>query len=91
MISRRKLDCELKRRFQARFILFDSFHEEIIIIMASLSTLSPNLIYYILDNLTPQHIFLSLWNVSTRLNLIINSYRPFQVHGQPSFEQRIVA
>ena len=45
----------------------------------SLPTLPIELVYRIFDNLPAIEILYSLWNVSTRLNAIINSYRPYQV------------
>ena len=45
----------------------------------SLSSLPVEIIYRILDHLTDKHLFLSMNNVSQRLNLILNSYQPYQV------------
>lgn len=45
----------------------------------SLHTLPAHLIFRILDDLNPADIFLSLWNVCTRLNSIINTYPPYAV------------
>ena len=47
--------------------------------MASLPTLPVHLVYCILDNLRPVDIIMSVCNVCTRLNSIIDSYRPYQV------------
>ena len=47
--------------------------------MASFPTLPIHLVYCILDNLRPVDILMSVCNVCTRLNLIIDSYRPYQV------------
>jgi hypothetical protein len=46
----------------------------------SLLTLPVELVYRILDNLHNETIFLSLSNVCTRLNTIINTYQPYQVN-----------
>lgn len=46
---------------------------------SSLPTLPIELAYRVLDNLRPVDILYSLWDVSTRLNAIISSYRPYQV------------
>ena len=48
--------------------------------MASLPTLPVHLVYCILDNLRPVDILMSVCNVCTRLNSIIDSYRPYQVN-----------
>lgn len=45
----------------------------------SLHTLPADLVYRILDNLDGSVIFLSLQNVSTRLNEIIDTYQPYKV------------
>lgn len=45
----------------------------------SLSSLPMEIIYRILDNLTDRDLFLSMNNVSQRLNLILNTYQPYQV------------
>ena len=47
--------------------------------MASLLTLPVDLAYQILDDLQPKDIFLSAYNVCSRLNSIIDSYHPYQV------------
>ncbi len=47
---------------------------------SSLHTLPVELVYRILDNLNKKTIFLSLSNVCTRLNAIINTYHPYQVN-----------
>ncbi len=47
---------------------------------ASLHTLPVELVYRILDNLNEKTIFLSLRNVCTRLNTIIDTYNPYQVN-----------
>ena len=60
-------------------VLFSSFHKTTIIVMASLPTLPVHLVYCILDNLQPLDILMSVCNVCTRLNSIIDSYRPYQV------------
>ena len=45
----------------------------------SLDSLPAHLVSRILDDLSPADIFLSLWNVCTRLNSIINTYPPYSV------------
>ena len=50
--------------------------------MASLLTLHVHLVYHILDNLEPVDIFISAYNVCSRLNATIESYRPYQVKRQ---------
>ena len=47
--------------------------------MTSLLTLPVHLVYHILDDLQPTDIFLSAYNVCSRLNSIIDSYHPYQV------------
>ena len=44
-----------------------------------LSTLSIELVYRILDNMDPVTIMVSCYNVSGRLNAIIDTYQPYQV------------
>ena len=48
-------------------------------VMTSLLTLPVHLVYHILDDLQPTDIFLSAYNVCSRLNSIIDSYHPYQV------------
>jgi hypothetical protein len=48
--------------------------------VSSFLTLPVELVYRILDNLNDQTIFLSLINVCTRLNTIINTYDPYKVN-----------
>ncbi len=48
--------------------------------VSSFLTLPVELVYRILDNLNDQTIFLSLINVCTRLNTIINTYYPYKVN-----------
>lgn len=50
--------------------------------MLSLHTLPVEMIYRILDNLSDKGIFLSLLNVSQRLNTIIQSSHRYQVNSE---------
>jgi hypothetical protein len=47
---------------------------------SSLLTLPAELVYRVLDNLNEKVIFLSLRNVCTRLNIIVDTYHRYQVH-----------
>ena len=47
--------------------------------MASFGTLPVYIVYMILDNLWPEDILMSIYNVCHRLNSIIESYHPYQV------------
>lgn len=53
--------------------------------IASLTTLPIELIYRILDRLTPKHIILSVRNVCKRLNSITDVYHPYQVNFRANF------
>ena len=46
---------------------------------SALSTLSIELVYRILDNMDPVTIMVSCYNISGRLNTIIDTYYPYQV------------
>ena len=78
------METEISNQIDAYFVhsvlsCFASFQKTTIIVMASLPTLPVHLVYCILDNLQPVDILMSVCNVCTRLNSIIDSYRPYQV------------
>jgi hypothetical protein len=52
---------------------------------ASLTALPIELIYRILDHLSPKHILLSVRNVCERLNSITDVYHPYQVNFASNF------
>lgn len=47
----------------------------------SFHTLPVEMIFQILDHLSDEQLFLSLSNVCQRLNVILNSYRRYQVNS----------
>lgn len=65
-----------------RFIQFTTLHRRKRTIMASLLTLPIQVVYLILDNLQPADLLISAFNVSSRLNSMIESYHPYQVNDQ---------
>ena len=66
------------RRLYIQVCLFGSLEKQTIF-MASLLTLPVHLLYRILDELEPVEIFMSVRNVCSRLNLVTDSYHPYQV------------
>ena len=46
----------------------------------SLHTLPIDIIYRIFDHLSEKQLFMSINNVSQRLNVILDSYQPFNVN-----------
>lgn len=56
--------------------------------MTSLLTLPIHVVYLILDNLPPRDLLMSVYNVSSRLNAIIEAYHPYQVKMKPLFRYR---
>lgn len=47
----------------------------------SIQTLPVEIVYRILDHLNEKHLFMSISNVCQRLNLILHSYRRYQVNN----------
>ena len=87
---------DIYRENKRRLWNFDSFQDwlfylfyfrKTIIMVASLLTLPVFLVYNILDDLDAEDIFLSAYNVCTRLNSIIDSYHrhPYQVKRKSFF------
>ena len=87
----RKPRCRNVPGIQTYFFLsclFD-FTNKTVIVMASILTLPVDLVYCILDNLQPEDVFMSVCNVCTRFNSIIDSYSPYQVKRRPLLESSL--
>ena len=78
-IYREHANSKIRFRIEIFFFSPHFIKKQISVVMTSLLTLPAHLLYQILDDLQPGELFLTAYNVCSRLNSIIDSYHPYQV------------